>query len=275
LCGVLLAAVLPNVLSSDLRHGVAYLSWVFIPLLFFATLLAICWVPQGRHQHASSKHSNLPAQQAIWQVWRAPAFVRLVGVYAINGIAAAIPATLVLFFINDVLHAESWSGVFLMLYFAAAAVALPLWVRLADSYGRVSTWLLAMALACASFAAVPWLGPGDVFAFATICIASGVALGADLVLPPALLAEHVAEHGNAGGNFGWWTAVTKLNLAVAAGISLPLLSALGYAPGTSGDGVRALAWLYGGLPLLLKLFAGVLLWRSRLYLQKLTQGVHA
>jgi Na+/melibiose symporter-like transporter len=55
-------------------------------------------------------------------------FRRLLTVFVVNGIAAALPATLVLFFVADVLQAEAWSGAFLALYFVSGVAFLPLWV---------------------------------------------------------------------------------------------------------------------------------------------------
>ena len=66
---------------------------------------------------------------------------------------------------------------------------------------------------------------------------SGAALGADLALPPSILADVIERRGTmrpTGAYFGVWTLVTKLNLALAAGIALPLLAALGYPPGRDG-----------------------------------------
>ena len=90
-------------------------------------------------------------------------------------------------------------------------------------------------------------------------------------MPGALLAGVIhagqARHPAlaAGGYFGWWNFATKLNLALAAGISLPLLDWLGYAPGhASEEGLRALVIGYALLPCGLKLCAGLLLWRSPL-----------
>ncbi|MEW5967034.1 MAG: hypothetical protein AB1720_08595 [Pseudomonadota bacterium] len=40
-----------------------------------------------------------------------------------------------------------------------------------------------MALAVVSFAGAFWLGSGDLAGFALVCVASGLALGADLALP--------------------------------------------------------------------------------------------
>ena len=48
-----------------------------------------------------------------------------------------------------------------------------------------------------------------------------------------------------GAYFGLWTLATKLNLALAAGIALPLLAALGYLPGTRDRAaLGALAFVY-------------------------------
>jgi Na+/melibiose symporter-like transporter len=93
-------------------------------------------------------------------------------------------------------------------------------------------------------------------------------LGADLALAPALLADVIGRDGRmhaTGAYFGLWTFATKMNLALAAGIALPLLDALGYVPG-AGDGAtpRALAWVYAGLPCVLKLAAvAALAWFNR------------
>ena len=157
-----------------------------------------------------------------------------------NGIASAIPATLVLFFVADVLQAESRQGLFLALYFVAGGVGMPLWVRLSAAWGKTRAWMAGMVAAIVAFVWAFALGPGDTGAFAAICVLSGLALGADLALPPSLLADVIDRDGRArptGAYFGLWTLATKLNLALAAGIALPLLALLGYAPGGTGAAV--------------------------------------
>ena len=201
-----------------------------------------------------------------------PAFARLLAVFAANGIAAAIPSATVLFFVADVLQAEALAGAFLALYFLAAAAGLPVWTRLSQRVGKLRAWLAGMALAVAVFAWAGLLGSGDLVAYACICVLSGLALGADLALPPSLLADVVGRHGrmeSTGAYFGLWTLATKLNLALAAGLALPLLAWLGYAPGTRGaDPLAALAFVYAAVPCLLKAAAALALvrfdarWRS-------------
>jgi glycoside/pentoside/hexuronide:cation symporter, GPH family len=185
-------------------------------------------------------------------------------IYLINGIASAVPATLVLFFIRDRLQAPAFEPIFLVSYFAAGALSMPLWLRAVASVGLAKSWLAGMGLAIATFAWAAVLGAGDIAGFAAVCVASGVALGADLALPGALLTGVIQRAGHAGrlegAYFGWWNFATKLNLALAAGIALPLLALFGYVPGArSDDGLQALTLAYCVLPCVLKLVAAALL----------------
>ncbi|MGL5002553.1 MAG: MFS transporter, partial [Casimicrobium sp.] len=99
-----------------------------------------------------------------------------------------------------------------------------------------------------------------------VCIATGVALGADLALPPALLADVIAKangQSRTGSYFGVWAFVTKANLALAAGLALPIVSALGYQVGKAESNLSALTYAYTLFPCALKLCALALLWKFR------------
>ncbi len=179
----------------------------------------------------------------------------------LNGIASAIPATLVLFFIQDRLQAPpAQEPMFLAAYFVCAALSIPLWLRAVARWGLARTWLAGMLLAIAVFVWTAFLGRGDMLPFLVVCALSGVALGTDLALPSALLAGVIAAEGDSGQHegayFGWWNFATKLNLALAAGLALPLLGWWGYTPGTrSEEGLQTLGWAYAVLPCALKLLA--------------------
>jgi Na+/melibiose symporter-like transporter len=180
-------------------------------------------------------------------------------------VASAVPATLVLFFIRDRLQAPAAEPLVLASYFAAGALSIPLWVRAVKHFGLARSWLAGMLLAIAVFGWAALLGAGDVPAFVAVCLASGIALGADLTLPGALLAGVIQRAGHGGraegAYFGWWNFATKLNLALAAGISLPALQWFGYAPGSrSAEALSALTIAYCLLPCVLKLAAAGLLY---------------
>jgi Na+/melibiose symporter-like transporter len=60
----------------------------------------------------------------------------------------------------------------------------------------------------------------------------------------------------AGASFGWWNFAAKLNLALAAGLALPLLQWFGYQPGARDpQALQALTWAYCMLPCALKALA--------------------
>jgi Na+/melibiose symporter-like transporter len=190
----------------------------------------------------------------------------LLAVFMVNGIASAVPATLILFFIQDRLQAPaSAEPLFLGSFFLSAAFSIPLWLRAVQRLGLARSWLLGMLLSIAVFVFAATLGQGDVAAFVLVCALSGVGLGADLALPSALLAGTIAASGDQGraegAYFGWWNFATKLNLALAAGVALPALGALGYAPGArSEDALQTLTWAYCLLPCALKAVAAGLLY---------------
>jgi Na+/melibiose symporter-like transporter len=255
LIGVLVASVLPSVAGLEVSTA------VFAVLLALA-LVAALWAP--RPAAAGAPPPGTPSPRPAASPWHSPGFRRLLAVFLLNGIASAVPATLVLFFIRDRLQAPAFEPLFLASYFTAGALSMPLWVRLVQRLGLARAWLLGMVLAVAAFAWAALLGAGDVAAFTAVCIASGVALGADLALPGAMLAGVIQRAGHAGHlegrYFGWWNFATKLNLALAAGIALPLLAAFGYQPGgRDAQALQALTIAYCLLPCALKLAAATLL----------------
>jgi GPH family glycoside/pentoside/hexuronide:cation symporter len=258
LAGVIIAAALPGV------AGIVWLSTVFIVTLLTSSYLLLRYAPRP------DLSSNAVAKSGgIFVPFRNLIFRWLFAVFMLNGIAAAIPATLFLFFTNDRLVLPHYAGLFLTLYFIAAALSMPLWVSLAKRYGEQRAWLTGIILAIATFVWAYFLTTGEASGFALICILSGVALGADLALPPALLAAVIGQAGHIGKHegayFGVWNWATKLNLALAAGLSLPLLEFLGYRNGSTDEaGLHALSVGYALLPCMLKSFAALLLWRAPL-----------
>ena len=262
LVGVLLAATLPTVLAANLSVGTARLSWVLIALLLPAAVWFFSQSQPNAVGASVERASPVPLLPSLQRVLNDGAFRRLLAVFLLSGIASALPATLFLFFVADVLLNEPVSGPLLGLYFLAGALSLPVWVALAGRIGRVRAWLLAMVLSVVAFASAGLLGAGDVALFAIICVMSGLALGADLALPAAMAADLGERQKLSGACFGVWNLVAKLNLALAAGLALPLLALLSYVPG-SGEGLPALRFAYAALPLVFKTLAAALLWRWR------------
>jgi len=260
LVGVLLASVVPVLFGLSVTVALFWLALLIGWLAWRRALRPASTGPDGT--------AFAPTGAAgLWQPLRRPGFRRLLAVFLLNGIASAVPATLVLFFVQDRLQAPAaLEPVFLGSYFLCAALSMPLWLGSVRRFGLARSWLAGMLLAVAVFVWAATLGAGDALPFVLVCVLSGVALGSDLVMPGAMLAGLLARSGDLGQSqgayFGWWNFATKLNLALAAGLALPLLALAGYAPGTrEAGGLLALSAAYCLLPCLLKLLAAGLLYR--------------
>lgn len=198
------------------------------------------------------------------------AFLRLLAAWFVNGAANALPAALFLFFVEFRLEAPEWAGPLLVLYFAAAVAGAPLWSRAARRFPKHRVWACVMIYACAVFLWALTLGPGDVIPFAVIAVLSGLALGADLSLPPAMQADvvdadtAVSGEQRTGAYFAVWSVATKAAQAVAGGLALMALAAVGFDAAEGANdalALGALAALYAGAPVALKLIAVAIMWR--------------
>lgn len=254
LVGVVLASITPVLLGLPATT-----------VLFFVALV-IGWLAWSRSERPVAREREPGQAVSIWLPFQQTGFRRLLIVFLLNGIASAVPATLVLFFIQDRLQApQSQEPLFLASYFVSAALSIPLWLALVKRFGLAPTWLMGMLLAITTFGWATQIGAGDVAAFVAVCALSGLALGTDLALPGALLAGVIQASGHSGraegAYFGWWNFAIKLNLALAAGLALPLLGLFGYAPGArDAQALNALLVAYCVLPCVLKLAAAACLY---------------
>jgi Na+/melibiose symporter-like transporter len=269
LVGVLLASALPALWGWGMTTAL---------LVLLLGLGLLSWRRTALRVTAQPAHVHSAAHASLWQPWKHAAFRRLLMVFMLNGLASAVPATLVLFFVQDLLQApKAMEPLFLGLYFAAGALSFPLWLKVIDRIGLLRTWATGMTLSVLAFVSVITLGAGDTTGFLVVCALSGLALGADLTVPGALLNQLIdrcGERGRTDGAFmGWWNLATKLNLALAAGLALPLLGLWGYAPGRQdADAVLALGLAYGLLPCVLKLLAGLALYAGLMRRPDLISG---
>jgi Na+/melibiose symporter-like transporter len=200
-------------------------------------------------------------------------FRQLLVAWFVNGAANGLPVTLFLFFVEYRLGAPEAVGPLLLIYFAAAIAGIPFWSWVARRLSKHRAWSLAMLYACAVFTSVLFLGEGDVILFGVVTVLTGLALGADLSLPPAIQADVIeldtrrTGAQRAGLFFAIWQVATKAALALSSGLALILLSRAGFSAAEGQNdafALWALAALYAGAPVVLKLIAIALMWRFSL-----------
>lgn len=197
-------------------------------------------------------------------------FVRLLCAWMINGLAAGLPAVCFPLFVRYYLELDQdVENILILAYFAAAILAIPLWVVMAGRLGKHRVWCLAMIMAIVAFAFVPFLGAGDAVAFGIICLVTGAALGADLALPPAIQADvDDWDRYRFGARrtallFALWNMTNKFAMALAAGIALPILGAFGLTDdgGEKTGALIVLVLIYAVIPIVLKAGAIGMMWR--------------
>ena len=256
LAGVCVAAVAPVALAGLTGSPFAAFAALFVGLALLATFaMRDQWLGQG----GGFENPLAAFRPALSD----PLARRLLLIALLNAAPVAVTSTLFLFFVESRLAAPGMEGPLLLLFFLAAALSTPLWSRAAQVWGAKRVLLAGMALAIASFLWAATLGAGDTLAFAVICAASGAALGADMVLLPALFARRLGQLGQGGeaAAFGLWSFVSKLSLALAAATLLPALQAAGFTPGQENapSALFALSVLYALVPCALKVLAIALL----------------
>ncbi len=258
LIGALVASVLPFVLIAEYGEMAGYrmLAWCFLPIMLIPAIISYAKGPRPVST-VRSERSLLPGLKLIKNNAR---FRRLALIYLINNIAASIPASVFLLYVKYVIGAPESAGYFLVCYFVAGAAGMPLWLYLSKRSGKRRAWLLSMAVAIVTFMWASTLGEGDVIAFFIICFLSGLALGADMGLPPSMLADHIPDRSDSGMYFGVWALLSKLALAVAGGLSFLLLGLLGFDDTSNPqEHLFYLALVYALLPCGIKVISALLL----------------
>ncbi|WP_170785302.1 MFS transporter [Ruegeria lacuscaerulensis] len=250
LTGVILAAIAPAVFVALGAGAQGYPAFgLFLGVLALLTLAMT--VPIWRRVPITGQGISLAG------LGQAGA-LRLLVLALVNSLPVAITSTLFLFFVEDKLQLPGKAGPLLILFFLSAGVSVPLWARLSKRIGPKQALIIAMPLSIAGFIGAAMLSAGNLAGFAAICIASGAALGADMVVLPAMFSVVLTRAGlNASTAFGIWSFAGKLGLALAAFFTLPLLERSGFTPGQANttEALKTLTLAYAVLPCILKLGA--------------------
>jgi Na+/melibiose symporter-like transporter len=153
LAGVLLASALPAWLGLDATAAVLALGLALGLAGLYRLKAPVVVLPQPATTHQASP-------------WSDAGFRRLLAIFMVNGVAAAVPATLLPFFVADRLQAPALQPLLLLCFFGAAALGLPLWVKAVSRWGLAPSWRAGMLASVLAFGCTPWLGEGDGMAFA-------------------------------------------------------------------------------------------------------------
>lgn len=264
LLGLLLAALLPALLQLKFPSNISYefISQIFLFLIFIGFSLFLSFLFDMKSLDNKNIDSSINFQ-----------FIRLFKgtnslfflVCFLSQLASSLPAVLVLFFIRDYLQLESFTGLFLFLYFTSGIAFISVWVKISRKLGKMTTWLISMILSVMVFCWVFTLSPGNSIFYGFICVLSGIALGADLALPPSILADRVTRQNSESISTQYFAAfgfIPKLTISIASGIAFITLDTIGFTTESinSESALFGLLVLYSLLPCFLKILALITLY---------------
>ena len=264
LTGISIGAIIPSFLQQKFSATVANsLTWLLFVTICCCALYVFAYKSPAPEKQKTTQEKIFVALKIVSANRM---YLLLALVFLLSTTAAALPATIVLFYIKDVIQAEPYYGLFLGLYFLCAIIGLPLWYILSSILGKKNTWLLAMLITICSFIWATFLGPGDLFSYGLICVLTGLCLGADLVMPASMLSDLIANSPNKAKYFGVWGMVGKSSLAFAGSASLFILGSLGYTANTPVDDTIRLyiSLSYALFPCLIKLISFILLYKIKI-----------
>lgn len=266
LLGILLASATPAILFSlfeeSSRKSYFYLSLIFIILTFFSLIFFFRKVKFAEKilQNKSNFFLNLK------EIFANKTYRNFLLIFLINSIAVSIPASIVTFYVADILQLNSsYLGVFLAIYFFSGAAFIYLWQNLAKKYGKINIWIIAILGSVITFIFAYFLDANSASFFYVISFFSGVFLGADLIIPPAIIADLIHDKQNKiSSYFSFFSMMVKSGLMIASSASLISLSNFGYEPGNyDQNSLFMLPVIYALIPSILKLLVIFLLLKYR------------
>lgn len=215
-----------------------------------------------------------PVGAALRGVLANSLFRRLLTAQFVNALANALPATLFLLFVGERLGRPDLQGALIGGYFVAGLISVPVWSWIGSRMAKHRAWCLAMVWACLVFALALFVdGPEDLALYTAVALLSGLALGADVVLPASMQADVVEAEAltrgvdapsRTGLTFALWSLATKIALGLAGGVGFGLLGLAGYDAALADQPAAvgpALTAAYAVLPLVLKGASIALMWR--------------
>ncbi|HEY8568215.1 MFS transporter [Microbulbifer sp.] len=236
---------------------------VFFPL---TVLLAIWRTPDSG---TSSVVPKVSIKQLFRVLWANGPFVSIGSVYFIVQFGYGMYLSVIQLFIISTLGLGKQFLLLVFIKHIIAILSVAIWVRISRRLGKHIAYgicLLATAVGLVGFSTIE---PGNFNQALALFVYLGVVTAPILVFPPAIVADTIdyARWKNGDAETGLYMAllqlINKSALALAIGVTFPLLDWAGFKEGGSND---TLAWslmhgLASWLPALILLAAAVLVWR--------------
>jgi len=269
--GAILFAVAPLVfapitgtseMNADTLRIVALLLVGMMPL---CVGIAVVWGPP-RTEVASGS----PSLRGLFDAVRSNHLLwRFLLVTVVSGIATGSQLSLSFLVLNHLQLGSQFSAI------AGASMisgvgSIPLWLRLTKRFGKHKPWAAAMFAQLPVFPVMLGLEPGPQAFMPFLLVAVYVnVIGACVLVSAGAILSDIVDYDTlqtgatrAGSYFAFFSFIGKINVAVSGGLAFFLVGQFGFQPGVANEGaaVVGLMTAFAGVPALLGVTAGSLLW---------------
>lgn len=264
LIGVLIAASSPTIirilLKSD-ENNYFYLSLIFIFLLFFAIIFFFNKISVEENKITT----KFNIKNIFSEIFSNKIFLKFIAIFFINSLAVSLPASVITFYVNDVLMRPQELGIFLTIYFLSAAIFMIFWKKIAQKFGKIDSWLISIVGSILTFIFAFFIDSSNGDLFYLICFLSGVFLGSDLIMPPAIISEIIYQkHDKISSYLAFWNMINKAGLMFASFMSLMVLWLVSFdAKNVNQESLMAIPIIYAIIPCALKMLVVLLLFKLK------------
>ena len=264
LIGILIAASSPTIIKLLLKNeenNYFYLSLIFAFLLFSAIIFFFHKIPLEENKITT----KFNFKKILSEIFSNKIFLKFMGIFFINSLAVSLPASVITFYVNDVLKCPEKLGIFLTIYFLSAAIFMIFWKKIAQKIGKINSWSISILGSILTFIFAYFVDSSNSDLFFLICFLSGVFLGADLMMPPAIIAEIIHQkHDKISSYLAFWNMINKAGLMCASFMSLMVLWLVSFdAKNVNQESLMAIPIIYAIIPCALKILVVLLLYKLK------------
>lgn len=224
--GIILASIAPAILLNYFSPPKTFFILGIFHLVAICALAGVFYFFCDLKNSANAKN-EIDAPISKLDFLKIPHLKKFFLLFFINSVALSIPAVLILFFIEKVIDAKNFTGLFMSCYFFGLLAGIPLWAKIAAILNnKITAWKIAMSLVILIFFGCYFVGAHDIIFYAIICVLSGLCFGADYCLSYSILADLIQENKiekNETTIFGVINFITKFSFSLASGVLIFLL----------------------------------------------------
>ena len=264
LIGILIAASSPTIIKILLKsdeNNYFYLSLIFIFLLIFAIIFFFNKIPVEENKITT----KFNVKNIFSEIFSNKIFLKFIAIFFINSLAVSLPASVITFYVNDVLKRPEQLGIFLTIYFLSAAIFMIFWKKIAQKFGKIDSWLISILGSIVTFIFAFFIDSSNGDWFFLICFLSGVFLGSDLIMPPAIISEIIyKKHDKIASYLAFWNMINKAGLMFASFLALMVLWPVSFdAKNVNQESLMAIPIIYAIIPCALKMLVVLLLFKLK------------